>query len=58
MERVVAVEGGQETGKLLKLATSGLYGIFVTLDHSVARSYSTKPADLNLTKERSKIKSN
>lgn len=57
MERVV-VEGGQDTGKLLKLATSGLYGIFVTLDHSVARSCNAKPADLNLTKGRTKIKSN
>lgn len=44
------VEGGQETVKLLKLATSGLYGIFVTLDHSVARRYSAKPVYLNLTK--------
>lgn len=52
------VEGGQETGKLLKLTTSGLYGISVTLDHSVARSYSTKPVGLNLTKERAKNKSN
>lgn len=43
MERVVLVEGGQETGKLPKLAASGLYGVCVTLDRSIARSYSTKP---------------
>lgn len=58
MERVVVVEGGQETVKLLKLATSGLYGIFVTLDHSVARSYNTNLTDLKLTKERTKIEGN
>lgn len=58
MERVALVEGGQETGKLLKLATPGLYGTSVTLDHSVARSYMAKPAGLNLMKERSKMKSN
>lgn len=43
MERAVVVECGQETGKLPKLAASGLHGIRVTLDHSIARSYSTKP---------------
>lgn len=55
---MVPAEGGQETGKLLKLATSGLDGIFVTLDHSVARSYSSKQVDKTLTKERTKSKSN
>lgn len=44
--------------RLFKLTTSGLYGIFVRVDCGVARSYNTKPADLNLTKERTKIKSN